>query len=202
MAFTEISKKKLTEQEQKMVEDNVGLVHLVINTRWSTYKDLYEDFFQEGCLGLSRAVQIYDETKGAFSTIAYHYINGYIIRYFNFKESSDFKVTTSNYQEARGNRALRFDAPLNISNDDGDVIMLSSVIADKNDFIGDFEHEYSLKQDTHRVFRCISKKDYEFLINYTIGKKEPRKTKEQRTTYRRYQNLVARVRIFNKDFKL
>lgn len=199
MALTKVPKGKLTEKQQKMVEDNMGLVHSVINKNWKTHSDLRDDFTQEGYAGLSRAVQMYDESKGKFSTIAYHYINGYILRYFTYNETSDFKVTEGNYREARVDRALRFEQPLRYEGEGKSY--LGDTIADGKDYIEEFEHNYSLKQDFKHIFQCISEEDYAFLINYITQKKEPRKTKEHMANYRKYNRLIRKIKIFNKVYK-
>lgn len=65
----------LTEFEQKLVEENMGLVGKVIKdcvhglTPGSIYD--YDDLYQIGCLGLCKAAQSTRPGKGAFSTYAY-----------------------------------------------------------------------------------------------------------------------------------
>ena len=61
---------------QKLVEKNLGLVGYTLslmnvrNILRENDRLTYEDLFQEGCLALCNAVLNYDETKGAFSTLA------------------------------------------------------------------------------------------------------------------------------------
>ena len=67
---------KLTVQQQKLVEDNIGLVGKVIKdkvhgvSRMGFYT--YEDIFQIGCIGLSKAAAT--DKGGVFSTYAYRLI--------------------------------------------------------------------------------------------------------------------------------
>lgn len=79
-------------KEELLVEENMKLVHFVINKRYKTiiqkinYLGLYEDFYQEGCIGLFKAVKAFDETKGfKFSTYGFKWIDlqlrGFVTRY-------------------------------------------------------------------------------------------------------------------------
>lgn len=69
----------LTDKESKLVENNVGLVHMVLkkmNLKGQTYEDSYSD----GILGLIEAAHHFDETrKVKFSTYAVYYIKGFIL---------------------------------------------------------------------------------------------------------------------------
>lgn len=67
---------KLTVQQQKMVEDNIGLVGKVIKDKVHGLNQLgfytYDDIFQIGCIGLSKAAAT--DKGGVFSTYAYRLI--------------------------------------------------------------------------------------------------------------------------------
>lgn len=61
----------LTDDERQLVLDNLGLVHFVLNRMTSIRTDMVEDRFQDGTLGLMRAVQLYNPDTGfKFSTYA------------------------------------------------------------------------------------------------------------------------------------
>lgn len=64
-----------------LLEQNKGLV-MVIAKRLSISSHIvdYDDVLQEGNIGLMKAVNTYDESKGAFTTYAGFYIKGTIIR--------------------------------------------------------------------------------------------------------------------------
>lgn len=68
----------LTELQQKKVEENMGLVGLVIREQIHNVNGIgifsYDDLFQIGCIGLSKAVQTDRPGRGAFSTYAYRII--------------------------------------------------------------------------------------------------------------------------------
>ena len=67
---------KLTVQQQKIVEDNIGLVGKVIKDKVHGLNRMgyytYDDIFQIGCIGLSKAAAT--DKGGVFSTYAYRLI--------------------------------------------------------------------------------------------------------------------------------
>lgn len=66
----------LTTEQQRKVEDNVGLVHRVIHDKFHAPYQIgifgYDDFFQIGCIGLCKAAAT--DKGGTFSTYAYRLI--------------------------------------------------------------------------------------------------------------------------------
>lgn len=79
-----------TQREQKIV-DNMGLVHSIANRFRNRGAD-YDDLFQAGCVGLIKAVDNFDESKGfAFSTYAVPVIMGEIRRIF--RDGGPIKVS-------------------------------------------------------------------------------------------------------------
>lgn len=73
---------KTKEEIDLLVEENLQLVKFVINrkhqdiVRRVKYLNLYEDFYQEGCIGLYQAAKKFDESKGfKFSTYAVQQID-------------------------------------------------------------------------------------------------------------------------------
>lgn len=72
---------KLTEEQKKLVEQNMGLVYSVANRLGRTS----EDDIQNGLIGLCIATQKYNESKGSFSTIAYYEIRRCINNAYNLK---------------------------------------------------------------------------------------------------------------------
>lgn len=68
-------------EREKLIMDNLNLVRIVINKTFKHCKD-QEDLFQVGCVGLIKAINNYDDSKGVqLSTFAYTYIQGEIKRY-------------------------------------------------------------------------------------------------------------------------
>lgn len=68
--------------ENRLVEDNLRLVHYIVRKFGDLPKETYEDYFQEGCIYLTLAAERFDASKGfAFSTFAASYIYNGIRRY-------------------------------------------------------------------------------------------------------------------------
>jgi RNA polymerase sigma factor (sigma-70 family) len=68
-----------SDNRSKLVEDNLKLVHYIINKEFPTFRG-DEDIFQSGALGLSQAALKWEEPKGAFSTFAYSCIRNGIMQ--------------------------------------------------------------------------------------------------------------------------
>lgn len=71
------------EEREKLFNENIGLIHKVIQ-RYPMFKNTehYQDLWQEGYIGLCKAVKDYDSTKGVkFSDYAYKVIWGTIYPY-------------------------------------------------------------------------------------------------------------------------
>ena len=70
------------EEKNKLAEDNIALVHSIINKRFgnkSITKEDRENYIGEGIVGLVKAINKFDASKGfAFSTFAYKCINIYV----------------------------------------------------------------------------------------------------------------------------
>lgn len=94
----------VSDRDRKITE-NIGLVHSVANKFRGRGAD-YDDLFQTGCVGLIKAVDNFDETKGfAFSTYAVPVIMGEIKRIFRdgglIKVSRSLKEKSQKIQIAR-----------------------------------------------------------------------------------------------------
>lgn len=83
----------VTAERDEMISENIGLVHS-ISKRFTGRGADYEDLFQSGCVGLIKAVDNFDESKGfAFSTYAVPVIMGEIKRIF--RDGGAIKVSRS-----------------------------------------------------------------------------------------------------------
>ena len=75
--------RRLPIEKHFLVVDNLNLVHYTLRSLHlhPNYPD-YDDYFQEGCVGLIKAAIGFDDTRGfAFSTYAVPQIRGYVQRY-------------------------------------------------------------------------------------------------------------------------
>lgn len=87
---------KLTDEQKKLVSDNLGLVHFVIH-KLCPFCDLdtyeYEDISAQGYLDLCKAAKTYDKNKNVkFVTYAYTCIKFGILNYFNRKTGWAFHI--------------------------------------------------------------------------------------------------------------
>ncbi|MDE5974654.1 MAG: sigma-70 family RNA polymerase sigma factor [Eubacterium sp.] len=93
----------LTREEK--IENNIGLVHSIA-ARFKGRGVDYEDLFQNGCIGLIKAVDNFDESKGfAFSTYAVPVIMGEIKRIF--RDGGAIKVSRSLKEKAIKAQSVR-----------------------------------------------------------------------------------------------
>lgn len=84
---------------ERVIEENLGLVHACANRFRSRGVD-YDDLYQAGCVGLVKAADGYDESKGfAFSTYAVPVILGEIKRIF--RDGGAVKVGRAMKQKAQ-----------------------------------------------------------------------------------------------------
>lgn len=78
----------LNEKQKNLVEDNMGLVGTVIKENVRNVNKLgiftYQDIFQIGCEGLSRAALNYMPGEDKFSTFAYIYIRNAIFNALDY----------------------------------------------------------------------------------------------------------------------
>lgn len=95
----------VTSDRDKMITDNIGLVHAVAN-RFRGRGAEYDDLFQSGCVGLVKAVDNFDESKGfAFSTYAVPVIMGEIRRVF--RDGGAIKVSRTLKEKAIKAQSIR-----------------------------------------------------------------------------------------------
>lgn len=95
----------VTDTREEMISQNIGLVHSIANRFRGRGAD-YDDLFQSGCVGLIKAVDNFDASKGfAFSTYAVPVIMGEIKRIF--RDGGAIKVSRSLKEKAIKAQALR-----------------------------------------------------------------------------------------------
>ena len=70
-------------KNNEFIENNIGLVRSCVSKFFYNGSD-YDDIFQAGCLGLTRAAKLFDEKRGVkFSTYAVPFILGEIKDFFH-----------------------------------------------------------------------------------------------------------------------
>ncbi len=90
---------ELRDEKQEMIENNYGLVHACAN-KFRGRGVEYDDLFQAGCIGLIKAAQKFDSSRGfAFSTYAVPVILGEIKRIF--RDGGAVKIGRSLKEKAR-----------------------------------------------------------------------------------------------------
>ena len=87
-----------TEQREELITANLGLVHACAN-RFRSRGIEYDDLFQAGCVGLIKAADGFDSTRGfRYSTYAVPAILGEIKRLF--RDGGSVKVSRSHKEKA------------------------------------------------------------------------------------------------------
>ena len=92
------------EERNEKITENIGLVYKMLDLLYdsslieNTAVNDYDDYYQTGMLGLMRAIESYDESKGVFSTYACICIKNSILteyrtRFTSFKEESKLIIT-------------------------------------------------------------------------------------------------------------
>lgn len=88
-----------------MIEENIGLVHSIAK-RFKGRGEEYDDLYQAGCVGLIKAVDNFDASKGfLFSTYAVPVIMGEIRRLF--RDGGAIKVSRSLKEKSIKVQAIR-----------------------------------------------------------------------------------------------
>lgn len=87
--------------KEQMFNDNYKLIHTVIQQMglYATKEADFDDYFQIGAFGLLKAIDTYDESKGAFSTMACKCIKNELGQHFKKREtlSNKANVTSVSY---------------------------------------------------------------------------------------------------------
>lgn len=95
----------VNEKRDEMIVGNIGLVHSVAN-RFRGRGAEYDDLYQAGCVGLIKAVDNFDESRGfLFSTYAVPVIMGEIKRLF--RDGGAIKVSRSLKEKAIKIQSIR-----------------------------------------------------------------------------------------------
>jgi len=110
----------MTYEMEKMFEENVNLIHATIRTYIKCpgmygLND-YDDLVQIGRIGLYKAIEKYDQSKGKFSTYAVPIIRNHL--YNALRDAGDIDNTIAlNDEWIEMNKDLAYDSAVEISND-------------------------------------------------------------------------------------
>lgn len=127
----------MNDEQQKLAEDNMKLVHFIINKHYPSF-NRNEDVAQVGMMALCRAAMAWDESKGKFSTIASVYILNDIKRYFK-TIAPKAEVLSLDY-EYEGSATL------------SDVIQGDSDVQSVSDVVDFLENEKKINQEVLTMF--------------------------------------------------
>ena len=126
MELFELAKKGDKKAKEKIVSDNTGLVWCIAKRFMGRGYDL-EEIYQIGCIGLLKAIDLFDETKNVkFNTFAYNCIRNEV------------------YMELRKNRKFADNISMSIDeqvNDTEDCSLLNALKSDvdiEEEVIGDY----------------------------------------------------------------
>ena len=93
------------DSREQMIKDNIGLVHSIAKRLKDRGED-YDDLYQAGCVGLIKAVDNFDASKGfLFSTYAVPVIMGEIRRLF--RDGGAIKISRSLKEKSIKVQAIR-----------------------------------------------------------------------------------------------
>lgn len=148
---------KIAEIRNQIISENYGLVHLVLK-KYKQYGSLYEDLFQEGVLGLFRAVDKYDPSKGAkFSSYAVLWIKDFVSNHldrisFRSENTSIDDVGYTLQDEREDNSPYEMAVKGEIS----EIVhgILDKVLDERESKI--ISHRFSLKGSTYKTLQEIA----------------------------------------------
>ncbi len=79
--------------EDELIEKNMGLVNSVVQTFNPPDLINFDEYLQAGRIGLLKAVRNYDESRGKFSTIAWHTIKWEILSHIDDTKLDTLPIT-------------------------------------------------------------------------------------------------------------
>lgn len=137
--------------DEKLITENIKLVHFMIHKHFHVDPNEYEDIFQIGCIGLCKAAKTYNASKSTFSTYATMCIYKEITAHFRNMRAAKRRCET-----------ISLDAAIN--DDEKRTITLAEVLEDKKpevNFDIEFIHETVSKMENERDKQIF----YESILN-------------------------------------
>lgn len=117
-----------TVTKQQLIENNMNLVYSLISKEYHSYL-CDEDIIQAGMLGLCKAADKWDESKGNFSTYAWYSIRNTILKEF----------------EARAKHRGVLSLDYEVNGEDGDRVPFGSFLVGQED-VGYVDTDVDLEQ--------------------------------------------------------
>lgn len=168
---------KMTELEQRQVEENLNLVHYLLHKNTWIKNEYYEDYFQNGVVGLCLAVQRFDESKGCqFATFATAYIEGYIKRHHRDFAQGPVKPTRSSFTDNSHPNYLYLDGLINERGDNYGYDLIEDVKNTENDIVEDLEFQRfnnSLSKKAQIIIALSLNNVSQEKIGQTLGVSQP-----------------------------
>ncbi len=134
------------EYVNQLVNENINIVGFVLNKWYGAFKSRYpglvEDLYQEGCIGLFKAAQKFEESKGSFATFSVVYIKGHMSRY-----------TTRYVKKHYDNPVISLDKTIN-NNEDKDITV--------GDTLEDIEYgfeEIEFMQNMKELYKTLDEEE-------------------------------------------
>jgi RNA polymerase sigma factor (sigma-70 family) len=179
---------KLTQEQTDLVQQNMNLVYDIVHNDYRSHVKLYDDLEQEGFMGLCKASQIYDASKGAFSTIATPYINGYIKTYLIRKDPLNLKTNPIYFQDT-------------VDYEDGRM-SYEEIIGNEDMAFTKLLENSSTNTVIKKILELISEDDLKFLLQFNKYQKGKSRTKERLKEYRKYEKLMSRLRRYFNRYQI
>lgn len=123
----------LTEQQQKMVEDNYNLVYHVLHKLKIPYEK-WDDYVQAGSEGLCKAVLKFNPEYGClFSTYAVPLIWGEMQRYYRDYDGQFIRIPRKEFDQKKFPGMVYLDEP--IHDQDGNKVDMYNLIEDNKEHV-------------------------------------------------------------------
>lgn len=144
--------KILTKEQQKMIEDNIGLVYKFCQTKNIVSSFEFDDAIQIASIGLIKAILSYDKDKGGLSTYAYLCMH------------TEFLIALRNNKHRKLGYMQSLNEPVNMSKEDSKNVYLEDLISDKLDLC-DF---ILAKLNLELAYSKLSKRDKEIIDRFVL----------------------------------
>ena len=143
--------KILTKEQQKMIEDNIGLVYQFCQTKNIVSSFEFDDAIQIASIGLIKAVLSYDKDKGCLSTYAYLCMH------------TEFLIALRNNKHRKLGYVQSLNEPVNMPKENS-KIYLEDLISDRLDLC-DF---ILAKLNLEFAYSKLSKRDKEIIDRFVL----------------------------------